>query len=494
MKNKEILLLFLVLIVATFFELSILTKIALWHDEAFSALLTTYSFKEMIYRTGLDVHPPFYYVLLKLWAGPLGNSLFSLRLFSVFFGILAVFAVYFFIKKFFGNNKFALFISILLAINSFFIQFLMEARMFPLGIFLVVLSSFFLLKAADSKKWHWWLFYVLSVSAGIYTHYYVIFSVLAQGIFLVYWIFKESGFNFSKWLRNKNLQYGFGAYFLVILSFLPWLKTFLFQNSQVQESYWIPPMNIWSVPATFLKLTTGGGIDSSRFWYVLVASMVLIIAAFIYALKKIEQPAKWLVFLLIVIPFLGAIVFSFKSSIYLDRYFIFTLPFYLILTGGAVWLIKNTKIRNTLIFIAILGSLIAFPVRWARLEVEKKPGMAAAANYLNQQAKPGEKIYIGSSFVYFTFKYYNLTGIQLKLYAPGSLPHFSGTALLSPEDIIGDFSQGIGKNDIVWMINTTGFGNYQPSLPANWIKEEEKGFQDVYDYQGWIIVTKYQVH
>ena len=494
MKNhKEILLLFLVLIIVTGFVLSILTKIALWHDEAFSALLIKYDLKEMIYRAGLDVHPPLYYFLLKGWDGFLGDSLFSLRLFSVIFGILAVILFFFFVKKFLKDKKFALFVSVLLALNSFFIQFIMEARMFVLGIFFVILSSFFLLKAINSKKWHWWFFYALSVSAGIYTHYYVIFSVLAQAIFLICWIIKESGFNLSKWLRNKNLYYGFGAYLLAILSFLPWLKTFLFQNSQIQESYWIPPMNIWSLPATFLKLTTGGGIDSSRFWYVLAALMALIIVAFVYALRKIEQPAKWLVFLLIVIPFLGAIVFSFKSSIYLDRYFIFTLPFYLILAGGAIWLIKNTKIRNILIFIAILGSLVAFPVRWARLEVEKKPGMAAAANYLNQQAKPGEKIYVGSSFVYFTFKYYNQTGIQPKLYAPGSLPHFSGTALLFPEDIIGDFYQGIKKNDIIWMINTTGFGNYQPSLPDNWKKEEEKGFQDLYDYQGWIIVIKYKV-
>lgn len=119
--------------------------------------------------------------------------------------------------------------------------------------------------------------------------------------------------------------------------------------------------------------------------------------------------------------------------------------------------------------------------------------MAEAAAYLNRQAKPGEKIYVGSSFVYFTFKYYNQTGTHPELFVPGSLPHFSGTALLSPENIIKDFYQGINKGDIVWMINTTGFGNYQPSLPLNWVKVEEKGVQDVYDYQGWIIVTKYQV-
>jgi len=495
MSNKKaILILSFFVIIVVSFEASILTKIALWHDEAFSALLSVSSFKEMIYRTGLDVHPPFYYILLKIWVMIFSNSLFSLRFFSLFWGVLAVFIFYFFVKEFLKDNAFALVSSILLLINSFFIQFVMEARMFTLGIFLVILSSFFLLKGLFTKKRRWWFFYALTITAGIYTHYYIVFSIIAQAVFLIFYIFKESWFSLKKWLENKNFRYGFFSYFLAILLFLPWLKTFLYQNSQVQESYWIPPMNIWSIPATFLKLTTGGGIDAPRFWYLMVSLIILIAFAFVYALKNIKQSTKWLVFLLVAVPFLGAGLFSLKRSVYLDRYFIFTLPFYLLLVMQALWIIKNKKIRNCLIFLAILGSLISFPVRWARLEVEKKPGMAAAASYLNQEVKPGEKIYVGSSFVYFTFKYYNKTGVQPKLYVPGSsLPHFSGTALLSPEDIIQDFNQETKKDDIVWMINTTGFGNYQPSVPNHWEKENEKGFQDVYDYQGWIVVTKYQI-
>ena len=491
--KKSISLLFLVLIIVTGFELYNLTAVALWHDEAFSGLLPQYNLKEMMYRIGLDVHPPLYYLLLKGWVMILGNTLFTLRLFSVFFGVLTVIVLYLFLKEVFENQKLALFSSILLAFNSFFIQFVIEARMFTLGIFLVVLSSFFLLKALKNKKWSWWLLYSLSVSFGLYTHYYIFFSILAQALFLVFWLFGEAKFNFANWLKNRNFQLGLASYILVVISYLPWLKTFLGQADRVQESYWIPPINAGSIPATFFKLTTGGGIDTSRFWYVLVILMIGIIAGLIYALKKVETSAKWLVFLLIIVPFLGATAISFKTSIYLDRYFIFALPFYLTLMAGAIWLIKNKKAKNALIVIAILGSLIAFPIRWVWLGVEKKPGMAGAATYLNEEAKPGDKIYVGSSFVYFTFKYYNQTGIQPKLYVPGNLPHFSGTALLSPEGLIKDFNQEVKRDETAWLINTTGFGNYQPAVPGNWLKQGEKGFQDVYDYRGWIIVTKYQV-
>lgn len=493
MKNKNLILLFLVLLVITAYEISILANMALWHDEAFSGLLPQYNLKEMIYRIGLDVHPPLYYLLLKGWVMILGNTLFTLRLFSVFFGVSTVIVLYLFLKEVFKNQKLALFSSILLALNSFFIQFVIEARMFTLGIFLVVLSSFFLLMALKNKKWSWWLLYSLSASAGLYTHYYIFFSIIAQALFIVFWLFKEEKFNLSNWLKNKNFQLGLTSYILVVISYLPWLKTFLSQMGQVQESYWIPPLNIWSVPATFLQLTTGNAIDTVRFGYLLIILMIGIIFALFFSLRKLVEPAKWLFFLMVLAPFLGATAFSFKTSIYLDRYFIFTLPFYLTLMAGAILGIQNKKLKNTLILIVILGSLISFPIRWSNLKVEKKPGMAGAANYLNQIARTGEKIYVGSSLVYFTFKYYNQTGIQPKLYVPGDLPHFSGTALLSSEDLIKDFNQKVKRGETAWLINTTGFGNYQPAVPGNWLKLREKGFQDVYDYRGWIIVTKYQV-
>ena len=119
--------------------------------------------------------------------------------------------------------------------------------------------------------------------------------------------------------------------------------------------------------------------------------------------------------------------------------------------------------------------------------------MAGASAYLNKEFKPNEKIFAGSSFVYFTFKYYNQTNTNPLLYAPGFMPHYSGTALLSPGDIISDFNKETKKDDTVWMINTTGFGNYQPTVPDDWVKEDEKGFQDAYPHLGWIVISKYKV-
>jgi chromatin segregation and condensation protein Rec8/ScpA/Scc1 (kleisin family) len=52
--------LILVLIFSAILRLYNNTAVALWHDEAFSALYIKYSWSEMIHRIILDVHPPLY--------------------------------------------------------------------------------------------------------------------------------------------------------------------------------------------------------------------------------------------------------------------------------------------------------------------------------------------------------------------------------------------------------------------------------------------------
>lgn len=487
LKIKKIIPLFVVLGIGAILRIYDLTARALWHDEAFSALLIKYNFKEMIDRIILDVHPPFYYIVLRGWDFLFGDSLFSLRMFSVLFSLLIILAVYLLVKEISKNEKASLFASLIVALNSFQIQYAQEARMYALSAFLIVISTYFLLKALTSKQtsWKWWVLYIITVIFAIYSHYYVFFSIFAQFIFVIYYFLKKFDFN--------SLKVCLISYLLIAISYLPWLKIFLKHLNQIQESFWIPPMDRWSIPATLYKLTTGTGIDVYKYKWILISLIIVIAGLIFYALKNTKNPAKWLVFSLFIVPFIAATGLSLKTSVYLDRYFIFVSAFYIILISLAIFKIEKRIIRYSLIIILILGSLAATVYNWNELQIKEKPGMAAAAAYLNKEVKPNDKIYVGSSFIYFTFKYYNKTQINPLLYCPGELSHFSGTALLSPGDILKDFRQEAQKGDIIWMINTTGFGNYQPELPQEWIKEEEKGFQDAYDYQGWIILSKYRV-
>ena len=78
-----------------------------WYDEAFTGVTVKANFWEMIRITINDVHPPLYYILLKMFSYFGDYSVFSVRFFSVILGILGIWAVYLFTKELF-NKKAAL--------------------------------------------------------------------------------------------------------------------------------------------------------------------------------------------------------------------------------------------------------------------------------------------------------------------------------------------------------------------------------------------------
>jgi len=492
--KKECLLLCGILFGAVVLNLYGLTKTSLWHDEAFSMLLPRYGFVEMIRRAGLDVHPPLYYILLRPWLALLSESLFSLRAFSALFSLLSTLSIYFFVKKTFKNNAAALLSAALFAFSSFQIQYAREGRMYSLGTFFVIASTWVLTKALKSNSWKTWTLYSLLAVAGMYTHYYVIFSVAGQALFAAYWIISKNQFNVKKILKSKALRLGLFCCVLITLIFAPWLPSFVRQVSQVQENYWIPPMNKWSIPATIFKMLVGKDINiHEKALQVLMITIIISLLNIIFLIiKKIKSQSKWLMILLFFTPFLGAVLLSFKRAIYLDRYFIFCQPFLAIIIALAVMEIKNRSTRNAIVIILILFTVLSFPLHWQRLKVAERPGIKPIAEYLNKEVETDHGLYVGSSFVYFIFQYYNETGINPLLYADGPLSHFSGTALLDEQNMVRSIALDSKKYNTVWMLNTTGYGNYQPEIPDSWEKIEEKAAEDIGN-RGWIIATKYRV-
>lgn len=493
-----------------------LTSISLWHDEAFSALLIKYSWSEMMMRIGLDVHPPMYYIFLRIWSYIFGHSLFSLRGMSVLFGVLAIITTYYFVNYVFQNRRAALIAAALIAVNPFQVQYVTEARMYTMGAFFAIAAAFALSAALRNQSLYYatvanevlreqlkkrflkfYALFVLSSAILIYTHYYLLFMVAALGAYaLLYCIIKfRAQFSRYGWVILSGV--------LIAVSFIPWLKIFIFQFKQVGAGYWIPPMDVWSIPSTLYELLIR--LPNPTHWmFALVAIFtVYIIFKFIW---KQSETEKWLILAGFLAPFAGAILFLIlaklqgnSSSVYLVRYFIFCSSFYLIIL--AVFL-GNIRIRQ--IGIALTAILIALNVfsiwnYWDELQVQTKPGMAKASEFLATSVEPQHKLFVASSFEFFNFKYYNRTPVKPLLFTNGNLthdlPHFAGTAILTDDDLVLNFSEASKQGDIIWMIWTNGFGGEKPKVPSNWIQIDEKGFAEVRPYVGtWVIVTEYRVN
>jgi uncharacterized membrane protein len=522
-----------ILITATVLRFYHNLDISLWHDEAFSALLINYSWPEMMYRIGLDVHPPMYYIFLRLWHYIFGDSLLSLRGMTIFFSVGSVWAAWLFVKTAFQNEKAALVSALLIAVNPFQIQYASEARMYTMGAFFALLGAYFLVSALRHQKMYLnnehqlnipnlpselslkrrfrleYLAFVLCLIVITYTHYYLLFTAAAFGIFgLAYLLYHHrSNFQSSLWFL--------GAWLLAGLAYLPWLKTFLFQYRQVGAGYWIPPMDTWSVPSTLWTLIIGFGHDvnnpTTQKWLVVITLITLFIV--FRFLKKTQGTEKWLVLLTTLAPFGGSLLFLIlaklkgsESSVYLVRYFLFTSSFLSVII--AVWLtqIKWKSVSKILLLGLCLVNLTAFFSYWQDINVKTRPGMNAAAKMLQVNVEPHHKLYVGSSFMFFNLKYY-LTQYPLSnpeirplLFSGGNrdiknLPHFAGTAILTNQDLLPDFKEATKTGDTVWLLWTNGFGGSKPETPKNWTQVEEKSYPEVRLYLGTnVYINEYKVN
>lgn len=506
-----------ILIGGTALRLFHLTKISLWHDEAFSALLIKYSWGEMFYRIGLDVHPPLYYIILRLWHDVFGHSLFSLRALSVLFGVGTILISYFFVKRFFGGTRAALIAAALIAVNQFQIQYVTEARMYTMGSFLAVLAAYLLgtaltatknyyingsgLRPTKGKLFFLYLSFSLTSAALLYTHYYLMFTVAALGLYGVLYLWLTFRWQITRyfWLVGSGVA--------IAVLFLPWLKWFLYQYKQVGAGYWIPPMNLWSIPDTLYRLLLNIGAPGK---IVMTISTLAVIWVILRVIKSYQQPEKWLTLGIFLAPFGGALLFALlaklqgnDSSVYLVRYFIFAVPFLLIMV--ALWLarLQASGIKTIVIMLVIGANLFSVGYYWNELKVNEKGGMKELSDLLNANVQPNHKIYVASSFEFFNLKYYhsylNKHPVKPLLYTNGSLtkdlPHYAGTAILTDQDLVLNFTDNVNAGDTVWLVWTNGFGGSKPTVPANWNKVDEFGFAEVRPYVGtWVVVTEYRVN
>lgn len=505
-----------------------LTSISLWHDEAFSALLIKYSWGEMMHRIGLDVHPPIYYIFLRFWSYVFGHSLFSLRGMSVLFGIGTILAVYYFVNYAFKNRTAALLAALLVAINPFQVQYVTEARMYTMGAFFAVASGLALVAALRTQtafyankanqvlqsqlKKRFLIYYALfTLCSGIliYTHYYLLFTVAALGLYAAIYCAINFKTDLKRWIWVVLSGLGIGVLFI------PWLKIFLFQFKQVGAGYWIPPMDRWSIPSTLweilIRLPNSWTnlrllvmVDIPNPFWILVSILTLVII--VQVIRKVSEAEKWLALFGFLAPFGGAILFfalaklqGSDSSVYLVRYFIFCSAYYSILIALFLSKFRIKQLATLLAMILVFLNLYAVWNYWDKLELETKPGMAAASKFLTANVEPNHKIFVGSSFEFFNYKYYNRTGVKPLLFTDGNLthnlPHFAGTAILIDDDLVLNFADNTRSGDTVWLIWTNGFGGSQPNVPKNWTEIDEQEFAEVRPYVGTIVyVTQYKVN
>lgn len=124
---------------------------SIWFDEGYSLLICGRSWRDMLALTAVDVHPPLYYVALKLWMNLVGGDMPLMRLLGCLFLGACIAAMALLLRRMFGTRVTMLCLPVL-TVGVFALRFGYELRMYSLASLLSVFGTYALLRAVDDSR------------------------------------------------------------------------------------------------------------------------------------------------------------------------------------------------------------------------------------------------------------------------------------------------------------------------------------------------------
>lgn len=133
-----------------------------------------------------DTHPPIYFGLLLAWRWLLGDGEFAVRLLPVLFSVLSIIPVALILVEY-GQPRPSLWVALLLAVAFSHIHIAQENRPYSLGLLLVSISYWALVKMevgwdrfGQRRKILWMIVYGLAIYLALLTHYFTGLALLGQ--------------------------------------------------------------------------------------------------------------------------------------------------------------------------------------------------------------------------------------------------------------------------------------------------------------------------
>lgn len=339
-----------------------LTDSCLWFDEIFSVHAAEHDWNSILWFVAQDlIHPPLFYLLLKLWIGIGGENLFWLRLLPVGFSVLAVVPFVLFCRELklkFPTIAFAL---LLLALNGSFIKYAQLLRMYSMVTFLSLVSLWLFARYFNRGKN---LIALLVVNLIlIYTHYYGWMVIGAEVAAML--IFQR-----IKW---RGIAAIVGSAFVF---FLPWLW-FVWRASQSgsdlsQNIKWIERPGFATlgtfvidlVEPIFFQMSNAEPASIYRVSIPIVLILVTSIVLYLSGWKSREPDEKRKIYFLAIFTFLPIVAVFIASwlmpySIWGTRHLIIVVVPLTLLFATAVTEFRSALLRTAAISLIIIFSAYA---------------------------------------------------------------------------------------------------------------------------------------
>lgn len=386
----------------------------LWYDECYSAAMIRHSFIDICRITSGDSHPPLYYILLKAFSMVFGNSVISLRLFSVLGALLLVSLGAGPIRRAADNFTALIFMFITIITPAIF-SYAQEARMYTWTAFFVCGSAVYgYLAVNGSKKPDWVWFGVLSIGAA-YTHYYGLVAVGAVCFLVFIFILIKH--------REKMLPFILTV-ICMVCAYLPWTFLLYSQLKRIGGNFWIPKITGGVLLQTLVypfnhKFT----YEYKMLLPVLAISALIILYGVYTAFKKNSKEKPFILFILsiYILTLAGSIIISkLMRPLLIPRYILVVVSMFI---TGIAYGIKQLENKKLIALGLVISLVLAAPQLMQIRNSRYNGDVREAVGYLTDNIT-NEDIFIHmDGNTYGVFCYYLPDNKQFLYQQPGAVAY-----------------------------------------------------------------------
>ncbi|MBL7130655.1 MAG: glycosyltransferase family 39 protein [Candidatus Omnitrophica bacterium] len=354
-KLRYIIILGLILVTALALRMYSLDRYSFWYDEAIAVLDARrvdqlFPLSKLFDGNFLLNHHDYLMLythgFVYYWKMLFGESEFALRLSSVIFSLLSIYALYVLAKDFF-DIKIARLTAFLIAISPFHIYYSQELRPYAAICLFTLISAYSFLKVITGGSKKYWLAYISFSVLSVYFQYMNLMVLLSFCIFFIFRIKK-----YKHLLMSFLLSHGVIIILLipVFLTLYPNLEFVLHNKIPSEMSdfpIWRAEINIKSLIYTLKNFSIGYNID----YHSLAGKCATLTCLFLFlsgALWSFRKIGMKLLLTCLFTPLLTMFFISKIKSCYVDRYFFSVFPFYLL--GAAIGLSRMNK-KTVFIFV-----------------------------------------------------------------------------------------------------------------------------------------------
>lgn len=360
----------------------------LWLDEALTVNVSRLPLRDIPDWLRHDGAPPLYYFLLHGWTDLFGTSNFAVRSLSAVVSVAALPPIWFAGRRIAGRTG-AWIALLVMASSPFAIQFGSEARMYSLVMLLVTLGYLAVRRLLERPSLGRQAVVALVTGLLLYTQYWAFYLVAVVGALLAWQAWRGRDAD-----QRHAARAGVVAVVAGVITFLPWIPTFLYQSDHTGTP-WGDAVFVTASFAFALR-DFAGGEHSEAYTLLVILITLTVLAVFGRAVDRYRveldvrtRPGVRVeAFVWVATLVLGGVFAFIAHSTFAGRYASVLYPLFVLVVAYGVTVFSDTRIRAIVLAAVVIIGLVS----GSRNVFEDRTEAGVVAEAVRARAKPGDVV------------------------------------------------------------------------------------------------------